>query len=114
MTIFEKEMDIHYQEAKKHDSSYGLEYNTRKVLVVKHTNDNKHWSSGRRGPGDSGYWYDAEDDVSDKQTDIRLEMLKRFSDEQKAEKERREHASSWANSSRNPNSGRFMNVYAHH
>ena len=114
MTIFEKEMDIHYQDAKKHDSSYGLEYNTRKVLVVKHTNDNRHWSSGRRGPGDSGYWYDAEDDVSDKQTDIRLEMLKRFSDEQKAEKEGRERAASWANSSRNPDSGRFRNVYAHH
>lgn len=114
MTIFEKEMEILYNDAKKSDSSYGLEYNSHKLLVVNHTNDNKRWSTGRRGPWDSGYWYDAEKDVSDKQTDIRLEMLKRFSEEQKAEKERRERASSWANSSRNPDSGRFMNVYAHH
>lgn len=114
MTIFEKEMDIRYKEAKKNNSSYGLEYNTRKVLVVKHTNDNKRWSSGRRGPGDSGYWYDAEDDVSDKQTDIRLELLKKFETEQNEEKERREHAERWANSSWNPDSGRFRNVYAHH
>lgn len=114
MTIFEKEMDILYKEAKEHHSSYVLEYNSRKLLVVKHTNDNKHWSSGRRGPGDSGYWYNAEDDVSDKQTDIRLEMLDRFANEKREEKERRERAERWANSSRNPDSGRFRNVYAHH
>lgn len=114
MTIFEKEMDIRYKDAKKSNSSYGIEYNTRKVLVVKHTNDNKRWSSGRRGPGDSGYWYDAEDDVSDKQTDIRLELLKRFEAEKRGEEERRDRAERWANSSRNPDSGRFRNVYAHH
>ena len=114
MTIFEKEMDILYKEAKKNGSTYGLEYNSRKLLVVKHTNDNKRWSSGRRGPGDSGYWYDAESDVSDKQTDIRLELLDRFAIEKREEKERSERAERWANSSRNPDSGRFRNVYAHH
>lgn len=114
MTIFEKEMDILYKESKKNGSTYSLEYNSRKLLVVKHTNDNKRWSSGRRGPGDSGYWYDAEDDVSDKQTDIRLELLDRFAIEKREEKERSERAERWANSSRNPDSGRFRNVYAHH
>ena len=114
MTIFEKEMDTLYKNAKKNDSSYGLEYNVTKLLVVKHTNDNRRWSSGRRGPGDSGYWYNAESDVSDKQSKIKQETLEKFVKEQKEEKERRDRAERWANSSWNPDSGRFRNVYAHH
>lgn len=114
MTIFEKEMEYLYKNAKKNDSSYGLEYNTHTLLVVRVNDDNRRWSSGRRGPGDSGYWYDAEKDVSAKQSKIKQETLERFWKEQKEEEERRERAERWANSSWNPDSGRFRNVYAHH
>ncbi len=114
MTIFEKEIESLYKDAKKNDSSYGLEYNVRSVLVVNHSDSNKRWCSARRGPGDSGYWYDAEKDVSEKQSKLRNETLEKFQKEQKEEEERREHDRAWANSSWNPNSGRFRNVYAHH
>jgi len=114
MTIFAKELDTYYKRAKENDSSYGLEYKVRSVLVVNHSDTNKRWSSARRGPGDSGYWYDAERDVSEKQSKLRNETLEKFQKEQKEEEERREHDRAWANSSWNPNSGRFRNVYAHH
>lgn len=114
MTIFEKEMEDSYKDAKKNDSSYGLEYSVHTVLVVNHSDANKKWCSARRGPSDSGYWYDAERDVATKQDKLAQETLDRFRNEQRAEEERREREERWANSSWNPNSGRFRNVYAHH
>jgi len=90
-------------------------YVNSKLYVVDFSEKNRKWSSGRRGPGDSGWWYNSDDEASDnlnrpaKKFNDDLTKLIEDALEAKRERQRRSSYSSW-----DPNSPTYRNVFAHH
>jgi hypothetical protein len=92
--------------------AYGIEYSCPTTKVVNVVKENKKWCNAIAGPGDCGYLYDTDEEISREVREMRYNKLHEM--EKKEEEKERSRDDDWANSSRNPDSGRFRNVYAHH
>ena len=91
-------------------------YVNYKLYVVDFSEKNRKWSSGRRGPGDSGWWYNSDDEASDNLNrpakKFNDDLTKLIEDALEAKRERQRRGSSY--SSWDPNSPTYRNVFAHH
>lgn len=97
-----------------HSSAYGVRYNCPEPTVVEYVPENKRWCDGISGPRDCGYLYDRDKEIAQQLIDLKYERIHDLekAEQEKEDKEKRDRE--WANSSRNPDSGRFMNVFKHH
>ena len=107
----------------KEDPDYLTEYSqdnsyvNDKLYVVDFSDKNRKWSNGRRGPDDSGWWYNSDEEASNnlnrpaKKFNDDLTKLIEDALEEKRDREyrRRNYRSAW-----DPNSPTFRNVFCHH
>lgn len=96
------------------DTAYGLTYNCPTTAVVEFTPDNKRWCSAIRGPGDAGYIYDADKEISELITKMRYDKIHEIEAAEKEAERKKERDREWANNRRNPDHPLYFNVFKHH